>query len=64
MNRRQFFTMAFFTALQTYFFNESFMQGRYFIAIFCAFLILRNLQLSYVMGKLVDSIDKQFKDKK
>ena len=64
MNRRQFLSMALFTALETYFFNDSLMQGRYFMAIFWAFLILRNLQLTYVMSKLVDSIDKQFKDKK
>ncbi len=28
------------------------------MAIFWAFLILRNLQISYVMGRIVDEIDK------
>ena len=58
MNRRQFIVMAVFTALETYFFNESIMAGRYFMAAFWAVLVLRNLQISYVMGRIVDEIDK------
>lgn len=58
MNRRQFIVMAVFTALETYFFNESIMAGRYFMAAFWTVLVLRNLQISYVMGRIVDEIDK------
>ena len=58
MNRRQFIVMAVFTALETYFFNESLMTGRYVMAAFWAVLVLRNLQISYVMGRIVDEIDK------
>ena len=58
MNRRQFIVMAVFTALETYFFNESIMAGRYCMAAFWAVLVLRNLQISYVMGRIVDEIDK------
>ena len=61
MNRRQFITVALFTAVETYFFNESIMSGHYFMAIFWAFLILRNIQISYVMGRIVDEIDKHLK---
>ena len=50
--------MAVFTALETYFFNESIMAGHYFVAAFWAVLVLRNLQISYVMGRIVDEIDK------
>ena len=58
MNRRQFIVMAVFTAVETYFFNESIMAGHYFMAAFWAVLVLRNLQISYVMGRIVDEIDK------
>ena len=58
MNRRQFIVMAAFTALETYFFNEAFMSEHYLMAIFWAILIGRNLQISYVMGRIMDEIDK------
>lgn len=58
MNRRQFIVMAFFTALETYFFNEAIMSENYLMAIFWAILIGRNLQISYVMGRIMDEIDK------
>ncbi|MFS9227014.1 DUF3272 family protein [Streptococcus gordonii] len=61
MNRRQFITVALFTAVETYFFNESIMSEHYFMAIFWALLILRNIQISYVMGRIVDEIDKHLK---
>lgn len=63
MSRRQFITMAVLTALETYFFNESIMYGHYLMAIFWAYLIVRNLQISYVMGRIVDEIDKHLKHK-
>lgn len=31
------------------------------MAIFWALLILRNIQISYVMGRIVDEIDKHLK---
>ena len=58
MNRRQFIVMAAFTALETYFFNEAIMSENYLMAIFWAILIGRNLQISYVMGRIMDEIDK------
>ena len=63
MNRRQFITVALFTAIETYFFNEAIMLEQYLMALFWAFLIWRNLQVSYVMGRIVDEIDKQMKQK-
>jgi len=63
MNRRQFIVMAAFTALETYFFNEAIMFENYLMAIFWAILIGRNLQISYVMGRIVDEIDKHLKNK-
>ena len=63
MNRRQFIVMAAFTALETYFFNEAIMLEQYLMALFWAFLILRNLQVSYVMGRIVDEIDKHLRHK-
>ena len=58
MNRRQFIVMASCTALETYFFNEAIMSEDYLMAIFWAILIGRNLQISYVMGRIMDEIDK------
>ena len=63
MNRRQFIVMAAFTALETYFFNEAIMSEHYLMAIFWGILIGRNLQISYVMGRIVDEIDKHLKNK-
>ena len=56
--------MAIFTALETYFFNDAVMRESYFAAIFWALLILRNLHVSYILGKLVESIDQQLNQKK
>jgi hypothetical protein len=64
MNKRQFWTMAIFTAFETYFFNDAVMRESYLAAIFWALLILRNLQVSYILGKLVESIDQQHNQKK
>ena len=64
MTRQQFLTTAFFTAIETYFFNEAIMSGHYLFAVFWAFLVIRNLQVSYVMGKIVYEIDKHIKRKK
>lgn len=58
MNRRQFIVMAAFTALETYFFNEAIMSENYLMAIFWGILIGRNLQISYVIGRIMDEIDK------
>ena len=56
--------MAIFTAFETYFFNDAVMRESYLPAIFWALLILRNLQVSYILGKLVESIDQQLNQKK
>ena len=56
--------MAIFTAFETYFFNDAMMRESYLAAIFWALLILRNLQVSYILGKLVESIDQQLNQKK
>lgn len=55
--------MAAFTALETYFFNKSIMSEDYLMAIFWAILIGRNLQISYVMGRIMDEIDKHLRHK-
>ncbi|MCD1276889.1 hypothetical protein FOA32_000750 [Streptococcus sinensis] len=39
------------------------MSEHYLMAIFWAILIGRNLQISYVMGRIVDEIDKHLKNK-
>ena len=56
--------MAIFTAFETYFFNDAVMRESNLAAIFWALLILRNLQVSYILGKLVESIDQQLNQKK
>ena len=63
MNRRQFITVALFTAIETYFFNEAIMSENYLMAIFWAILIGRNLQISYMMGRIMDEIDKHLRHK-
>ena len=63
MNRRQFIVMAAFTALETSFFNEAIMSENYLMAIFWAILIGRNLQISYMMGRIMDEIDKHLRHK-
>ena len=64
MNRQQFIIMAFFTAAETYFFNESIMEQRYIVALLWAILIPRNFRVSYIMGKIVNAIDDHFQGKK
>lgn len=63
MTRQQFIFMAIFTAIETYFFNESLATGNYLLAAFCGFLIARNLWISYLMGRLANEIDKHFGQK-
>ena len=63
MNRQQFIMIALFTAAENYFFNEAWMTGRYFMAAFWAILLFRNFRLSYVMGKIVDTIDQHLNRK-
>ena len=63
MNRQQFIIIAFFTAAETYYFNESMMEQRYMMALLWAILILRNFRVSYIMGKIVNAIDDHFKGK-
>ena len=63
MNRQQFIMITLFTAAETYFFNEAWMTGRYFMAAFWAILLFRNFRLSYVMGKIVNTIDQHLNRK-
>lgn len=63
MNRKQFIIIALFTAAETYFFNESLMDGRYIMAVFWAILLFRNFRLSYLMGKIIDVIDQHLKER-
>ena len=64
MNKRQFWSLAIFTAFETYFFNDAMMRDSYLTSVFFALLILRNLQVSYILVKLVESIDQQLNQKK
>ncbi|MEW4353420.1 DUF3272 family protein [Streptococcus pneumoniae] len=64
MNKGQIITMAIFTAIETYFFNQAMMTERYLMAGFWGFLVARNLQVSYVMGKIMMSIDRHIQKKK
>ncbi len=63
MNKKQFMIIALFTAVETYFFNESWMTGRYVMAAFWGILLFRNFRVSYVMGKIIDIIDQHLKEK-
>lgn len=64
MPLRQFIVTAIFTAIETYFFNEAIMSGTYLIALFWGLLVLRNLQVAFVLGKIVDAIEDQIKKRK
>ncbi|MDO4667226.1 MAG: DUF3272 family protein [Streptococcus sp.] len=58
MNRRQFIMMVLMTSIETYFFNESLFSEHYFLALFLAFLIIRNLHVAYIMQRIASEIDK------
>ena len=64
MNKRQFWTMAIFTAFETYFFNDAVMRESYLAAVFWALLILRNLQMAYMVEKIASAIEKEIKKKR
>ena len=64
MNRKQFAVLAVFTALETYFFNEATMAGHLLCALFWALLILRNLQMAYMVEKIASAIEKEIKKKR
>ena len=59
MNRKQFAVIAVFTAMETYFFNEATMAGQMLFACFWALLILRNLQMAYMVEKIASAIEKE-----
>lgn len=46
------------TSIETYFFNESLFSEHYFLALFLAFLIIRNLHVAYIMQRIASEIDK------
>lgn len=64
MPLRQFIVTAAFTALETFFFNQAIMAGNYLIAIFWGLLVLRNLQIAFMLEKIVDAIDEQLKKRR
>lgn len=64
MPLRQFIVTALFTAIETYFFNEAIMSGTYLIALFWGLLVLRNLQVAFMLGKIVNAIEDQIKKRK
>ena len=64
MNRKQFAVIAVFTAMETYFFNEATMAGQMLFACFWALLILRNLQMAYMVEKIASAIEKEIKKKR
>ena len=64
MNTKQFVMLAVFTAMETYFFNESTMAGQMLFAFFWAVLILSNLQTAYMVEKIANAIEKEMKKKR
>ena len=64
MNRKQFAVIVVFTAMETYFFNEATMAGQMLFACFWALLILRNLQMAYMVEKIASAIEKEIKKKR
>ncbi|MGT2912211.1 DUF3272 family protein [Streptococcus criceti] len=56
MNRLQFISMALWCALESYFFSEALLTGHFWLAVFWAFLILRNLQKAYLADRLLKAL--------
>ncbi|HEN2809231.1 TPA: DUF3272 domain-containing protein [Streptococcus agalactiae] len=51
MTKRQFIFMALLCSFETYFFNQSVMDGSWIFAIFWGVLLLRDLQKVYAISK-------------
>lgn len=64
MRRRDFMLVALICAFETYFLNESLLEGQYFFALFWGFLLLGNLQKAHFLDRFVRSLDIIIKKKK
>ncbi|HEN2347694.1 TPA: DUF3272 domain-containing protein [Streptococcus agalactiae] len=63
MTRRQFIFMALLCSFETYFFNQSVMDGSWIFAIFWGVLLLRDLQKVYAISKFTKELIKSTKKK-
>ncbi|HEO3607006.1 TPA: DUF3272 domain-containing protein [Streptococcus agalactiae] len=63
MTKRQFIFMALLCFFETYFFNQSVMDGSWIFAIFWGVLLLRDLQKVYAISKFTKELIKSTKKK-
>ncbi|HEN7358981.1 hypothetical protein AX211_03625 [Streptococcus agalactiae] len=63
MTKRQFIFMALLCSFETYFFNQSVMDGSWIFAIFGGVLLLRDLQKVYAISKFTKELIKSTKKK-
>ncbi|HGC9461681.1 TPA: DUF3272 domain-containing protein [Streptococcus agalactiae] len=63
MTKRQFIFMALLCSFETYFFNQSVMDGSWIFAIFWGVLLLRDLQKVYAISKFSKELIKSTKKK-
>ncbi|HEO6944885.1 TPA: DUF3272 domain-containing protein [Streptococcus agalactiae] len=63
MTKRQFIFMALLCSFETYFFNQSVMDGSWSFAIFWGVLLLRDLQKVYAISKFTKELIKSTKKK-
>ncbi|HFZ6610582.1 TPA: DUF3272 domain-containing protein [Streptococcus agalactiae] len=63
MTKRQFIFMALLCSFETYFFNQSVMDGYWIFAIFWGVLLLRDLQKVYAISKFTKELIKSTKKK-
>lgn len=63
MAKRQFIFMALLCSFETYFFNQSVMDGSWIFAIFWGVLLLRDLQKVYAISKFTKELIKSTKKK-
>ncbi|HGD6739907.1 TPA: DUF3272 domain-containing protein [Streptococcus agalactiae] len=63
MTKRQFIFMALLCSFETYFFNQSVMDGSWIYAIFWGVLLLRDLQKVYAISKFTKELIKSTKKK-
>ncbi|HFU9627309.1 TPA: DUF3272 domain-containing protein [Streptococcus agalactiae] len=63
MTKRQLIFMALLCSFETYFFNQSVMDGSWIFAIFWGVLLLRDLQKVYAISKFTKELIKSTKKK-
>ncbi|HFU9538665.1 TPA: DUF3272 domain-containing protein [Streptococcus agalactiae] len=63
MTKRQFIFMVLLCSFETYFFNQSVMDGSWIFAIFWGVLLLRDLQKVYAISKFTKELIKSTKKK-